>query len=251
VVVQRQTLSTAVSMGYVHGLQREDPDYFPLMLALSHLGEHRQFNGVLFNELREKRGMNYGNYAYLQHFIEEPGTTYSVMNIPRQQQDFSIWIRPVEPKNGAFATRGALYFLDLLRQQGIPEDRFELTRGFLEGYTRLWAQTSQRRLGQAIDDVLHGTPGFLEKLRASLKTITREQVNAAVKKHLDPSKVAFAFVTEDAAGLKAELTAAEPTPMSYPSPKAPAVLEVDKSIQAYKLPVTGVEIVDVKTVMQQ
>src|SRR2546421_5454449 len=51
-----------------------------------------------------------------------------------------------------FATRGALHFLSAFIQQGIPKERFETARNFLLGYTRLWEQTDQRRLGYAIDD---------------------------------------------------------------------------------------------------
>ncbi len=36
-----------------------------------------------------------------------PGTTYNRTNVARTQQDISLWIRPVEPGNGMFATRGA------------------------------------------------------------------------------------------------------------------------------------------------
>ena len=36
--------------------------------------------------------------------------------------------------SAAGATRGALYFLNKLYQQGIPREAFEMTRGFLAGY---------------------------------------------------------------------------------------------------------------------
>jgi zinc protease len=47
VVMQKNGLSTAISMGYAYGLRRGDPDFFPTAVALSHLGEHRQLLGVL------------------------------------------------------------------------------------------------------------------------------------------------------------------------------------------------------------
>ena len=70
-----------------------------------------------------------------------------------------IWLRPVEPKNAVFATRGILYFLDEELHQPIPAERFETARGFLIGYTRqTWEQTDQRRLGYAIDELYYGAP---------------------------------------------------------------------------------------------
>jgi zinc protease len=236
-IVEKPTLSTAISMGYVTPLRRGDPDFYPVAFALSYLGEHRQFNGVLFNELREKRGLNYGDYAYAEHFVEQPGTTYNRTNIARTQQDISLWIRPVVPGNGMFATRGAVYYLDQLVKNGIPQDRFELTRGFLIGYTRLWEQSDQRRLGYAIDSLHYGTPDFLEQYRQALARMTPESVQQAVRRHLRPEALNFAFVTADAKGLQELLQKQPPSPIQYASPKAPELLETDKAIIQHRLPV--------------
>ncbi len=252
-VVQKPTLSTAVSMGYVTPLRRGDPDFFPVALALSYLGEHRQSSGVLFNELREKRGLNYGNYAYAEHFIEQPGTTYNRTNIARTQQDLTLWIRPVVPANGVFATRGALYYLDRLVKQGIPQDKFELSRGFLLGYTRLWEQTDQRRLGYAIDSLFYGTPGFLEEYRAALAKMTPESVHAAIRRQLRPEALNFAFVTQDAQELARTLEEQPPSPITYASAKAPALLEDDKAIITWPLPLQpgAIQVVPAQSFMEK
>ena len=237
VVVQKPTLSTAVSLGYATPLRRGEPDFFPVAFALSYLGEHRQLAGVLFNELREKRGLNYGDYAYAEHFIQQPGTTYNRTNVARTQQDISLWIRPVVPANGLFATRGAVYFLDRLVKQGIPVEQFELSRSFLLGYTRLWEQTDQRRLGYAIDALFYGTPDYLEQYRAALAKMTPESVHAAVKRQLRPEALNFAFVTQDAEGLVKRIQDPAPSAITYASPKSPALLEEDKAIGAMPLPI--------------
>ena len=192
---------------------------------------------MLFNELREKRGLNYGDYAYAEHFIEQPGTTYNRTNIGRTQQDLSLWIRPVVPTNGMFATRGAVYYLDQLVKSGIPKDKFELTRGFLIGYTRLWEQSDQRRLGYAIDSLFYGTPDFLEQYRKALAGMTPESVQDAVRRRLRPEALNFAFVTADGNGLKELLQKQPPSPIQYASPKAPELLETDKAIIEYRLPI--------------
>ncbi|MBX5482044.1 MAG: insulinase family protein [Myxococcaceae bacterium] len=235
-ILEKPVLSTAISMGYTWDLRRGDPDYFPIALALSYLGEHRQFNGVLFNELREKRGLNYGDYAYAEHFIQEGWGTFALTNIGRSQQDFSIWLRPVESPNALFATRGAVYFLDRLVKEGIPEHKFELTRGFLMGYTRLWEQSDARRLGYAIDSIVYDTPNFLDQYRAALQKMTVADVNAAVKRHLSPERLNYVFVAPDAAALKKLLVEQPAQPLSYPTPKPPAVLEEDKRIAATRVP---------------
>ena len=47
--------------------------------------------------------------------------------LARSQQDFSIWIRPVESKNALFATRGAVYYFKKLAEEGVPQERLELS----------------------------------------------------------------------------------------------------------------------------
>jgi zinc protease len=253
VVIEKPTLSTGISMGYVTPMRRGDADFFPVAFALSYLGEHRQFNGVLFNELREKRGLNYGDYAYVEHFIEEPGATYNRTNIARTQQDISLWLRPVVPGNALFATRGAVYYLNELVKNGIPEDKFKLTRGFLMGYTRLWEQTDQRRLGYAIDSLFYGTPDFLEQYRQALASMTPESVHDAVRRRLRPEALNFAFVTQNAQGLADLLKKQPPSPIQYASPKSPELLKVDETITQYPLPVRAdaVEVVPASSFMEK
>jgi zinc protease len=253
VIIQKPTLSTAISMGYVTPVRRGHPDFFPLAFAFSHLGEHRQFLGVLFNELREKRGLNYGDYAYAEAFIEDPGSTYNRTNLARTQQMHTLWLRPVVPANGVFATRGAVFFLDKLVKEGIPQERFELMRGYLQGYTRLWEQTDQRRLGYAIDSLFYGMPDFLEQYRQALTKMTPESVHEALRRHVRPDALNFAFVTQDAQGLAQALRSGQPSPISYASPKEPALLEQDQAISTFKLPVRpeAIQVVPVETVMEK
>src|SRR5439155_4750891 len=110
-IVKKDTASTAGSFGYTWELRRGDPDYFAVALGMSYLGEHRQMHGVLMQELREKRGLNYGDYAYAEHFEQEGWSSLLRVNVPRALQETSIWIRPVEPQNAVFAARGAIYFV--------------------------------------------------------------------------------------------------------------------------------------------
>ncbi|MBL0692611.1 insulinase family protein [Comamonas sp. JC664] len=253
VIIQKPTLSTAVSMGFVNPIRRGDPDFFPVALAMANLGEHRQFIGVLFNELREKRGLNYGDYAYAEHFIEAPGSTYNRTNIARTQQDLTLWLRPVVPANGVFATRGAVFFLSQMVTEGISQERLDLMRGYLQGYTRLWEQTDQRRLGYAIDGLFYGTPNFLEQYRQAMTEMTPQSVQDALRRHVQPDALNFAFVTEDAEGLAKTLRSGEPTPITYASPKSAELLEQDKAISSAKLPLRpeGLQILPAQQFMEK
>ena len=122
-IVKKDALSTAISMGFSTPMRRDDTDYYAVAFAMSYLGEHRQFHGVIFTELREKRGLNYGDYAYAEHYRQD-GENAPRNNMARTSQDMSIWIRPVEPQNAVFATRGALYFLNEVLNKPIPKENF-------------------------------------------------------------------------------------------------------------------------------
>lgn len=248
VLLQKDSLSTAISLGMPYSLRRGDPDYFKVAFGLSHLGEHRQFNGVLFTELREKRGLNYGDYAYAEHFAQEGGSSLPQTNVARRQQSFSIWIRPVEGENALFATRGALHFLQDLLDHGIPEEAFDRNRGFLTGYTRLWEQTAQRRLGYAIDGVLYGTPDFLDAYRKAMKSMTPEEVRQALRRHISLAQLRFALVAKDAQALGEALPNPPSSPHrykkdgklvdGYATQKDEALLEVDEKISTQPIPVS-------------
>ncbi len=252
-IVKKDTASTAGSFGVTYTLRRGDPDFFAVALAMSYLGEHRQQHGVLFTELREKRGLNYGTYAYAEHFEQEGWSSISRVNIPRSTQDSTLWLRPVEPQNAMFATRGAVHYLGELLKAPPPQAKLDTARGFLIGYTRIWEQTDQRRLGWAIDDLLYGTPGFLEQYRGALAKLTPAEVQAAAAKHLKLEDLNFVFVTKDADGLAQALKARMPSPISYPSPKPAEVTDQDKVLAEVPLPIPSsqVRVIDAATVMEQ
>jgi len=238
-IIRRDTQSTAGSFGVSWALRRDDPDFALVFLGLSYLGEHRQEHGVLFRELRDRRGLNYGTYAYAEHHRQAGWSSIPRPNIARTVQDLTVWLRPVEAANGVFATRGVLYFLEETLRQPLPAERFATAKGFLSGATRIWTLTDQRRLGWAIDELIYGTPGFLDAVRATIATATADQVQRALARHLDPATLNFVFVTKDAEGLRKGLLTPSAGPIAYPTPKPPEVMEQDKAIDAFPLPMVG------------
>ena len=236
-LVEKDARANAVSIGAPLALTRADDDFYPLWVANSYLGEHRTFNGVLMNQLRGVRGLNYGDYSYIENFVQDGGSTFPVPNIQRRQQLFSIWIRPVPPENTWFAVRAALYHLHKLETEGIPEAEFEKTKKFLATYSKLWTQNASRRLGYAIDAKVAGKD-LPTELQRRLPSITREQVDAAVRKYLPKDAFSIAVVTAGAGKFRDELLLGKPTPMHYDTAGTPpAVLEEDKKIESFPIAV--------------
>ena len=234
-LVEKDAIATAISIGFPIGITRADDDFYPLMVANSYFGEHRTFNGRLMNQMRGLRGLNYGDYSYIENFIQDGGSTFPVPNTPRRQQFFSIWIRPVPHHNAAFALRQAVRELALLVEHGLSQDDFEATREYLINYSKLYVQTTSRRLGYAMDARFHDTGFFIDEIRAQLASLTVDEVNAAIRRHLQADHLAVAIVTRDAEAFRDELLSGAPSTVTYNTEVGEEILAEDEAIMSYPL----------------
>lgn len=234
--IEKDCLATAISIGYPIDVTRADPDFYALLVANSHLGEHRTFNGRLMVRMREVRGLNYGDYSYIEHFVQDGGSTYPITNITRSQQYFSIWIRPVQHVHRHFALRLALWELDRLVRGGMTQADLDETRTFLKNYSKLWAQDQDRRLGYLMDSRFYGTDDYLAGLPAKLDALTVDQVNAAIRRHLQCERLRIAIVTRGADDFLNDLITNKPSPMTYDAEGIPDdVIAEDRVVGAYAL----------------
>ena len=236
-LVERQTRSTAISLGFPINVTRADKDWPALALAASYFGQHRSSNSYLYKRLREARGLNYGDYAYIEYF---PGGMFKFEpdpNLARQQQIFQIWIRPVPPENGHFALRAALYEHEKLVREGIPKEEFERSREFLMKYVNILTGTQDGHLGYALDSRYYKIGDFSTYMRERLAKMTVEEVNAAIRKYLKPDVMRVVMVTQGAEELRKAIVENAPSPITYNSPKPPEIIEEDKIIANYKIEV--------------
>jgi zinc protease len=250
-LIAKDAASTGIHFGYPLPITRADADYYPLMVANSYLGEHRTFNGRLQQELRGKRGLNYGNYSYVEHYAAPPFTTNPTPNVPRRQQYFSVWVRPVQPENAQFALRAALYEVQQLADQGMTKEDFELTRDYLAGYSKLWAQTLSRRLGFLLDSRFYGTPYWIDEIGERLQTMTVEDVNRAAKKYLQTETWEGVMVAGDAELLGEKLRRDAPSPITYANAVPADVTTNDQTIQKLPVRVTKMEIAPVAVMFEK
>lgn len=230
-IVAKETPAVAVSFGQPIDVVRGDDDWLALWFARAWLGEHRSSIGRLYQRIRELRGMNYGDYAYIEYF---PGGMYDLKppaNLARRQQIFQVWLRPLRNNHDAvFAARLALYELGELIDNGLDEAAFAETREYLYKYVALLVKSPERRLGYAIDSAYYGIGDFVDYVRDGLAAMDRETVHAALKRHLDPARMHFVFVAEDAEGLKTLLLNDTPSDICYNVPKPDDVLAEDARV---------------------
>ncbi len=224
--------STAISMGFPIDVTRSNDEYPALFLFASYLGLHRQSAGVLYQELREARGFNYGDYAYAEFFAQDGWARYPATNLARREQMFSIWLRPTKNANGPFALKGALYFYRKLLQEGISDVELERFRGFTSRYFALEQQTESRRLGYAMDDLAYGLKEpWLDRMRAAWQSMTASGLKDVASRKLTANDMTIVIVTKNAAALKKTLVSGAVTPPTYDSPKPARVLNADKEIE--------------------
>jgi zinc protease len=244
-IVEKDVDATPISMGFPTQLKRGHEDFWPMVATNSWFGEHRQSFSHLYNVIREIRGMNYGDYSYIEAYPRGYTTQVPPTNVSRRSQLFEIWIRPISltaPGNlherTLFATRAAWRELKLLVDGGMTEETLGDTKQFLRNYALNWGQTISRRLGYAMDDAFYGMdPGYFREIRPGLDALTLEQVNAAIQEHLQYDNMWVVFITADAQAMKRKLLSGVATPITYAGEKPAELLAEDQIIASFTIPV--------------
>ncbi|MBN2371024.1 MAG: insulinase family protein, partial [Vicinamibacteria bacterium] len=185
--------------------------------------------------IREARGMNYGDYAYIEAF---PRGMYQLLpdpNLGRRAQIFEIWIRPVLPQNAHMALRIAIHELRKLIENGLTEEQFEATRRYLAKNVFILTSAQDRQIGYLLDSDWYGIDEYAGFLRAKLADLALEDVNRALRRHLSAENLAVVCVARDAANLREALVSDAFSPPVYDAPKPPELIEEDKLIGALGL----------------
>jgi len=235
-IVEKDAPATAISLGFPINILRGTKEWYALAVATSWLGEHRNSSSHLYQVIREARGLNYGDYAYIENFPNGGRLQLPPQNACRRQQIFEIWIRPVPNETRHFTLRAALHELNKLVDNGMTGDQFNLTKKFLRNYVLHFAPTTMERLGYALDDKFYNVYGsHLELFRKMMSELKLEDVNAAIKKYWQTKNMQIAIVTKDAQSFKDALVNDSPSPISYKTPKPESVLTEDKEINVFPL----------------
>jgi zinc protease len=243
-IVEKPTDATPISMGFPLGFVRGDADYFPMMATASWFGEHRNSFSHLYQVIREERGMNYGDYAYIEAFPRGYTTQQPRVNTARRSHLFEIWIRPIamtEPGNlhdrTLFATRAALRELHALVDDGMTDETLALTQQFLKNYTINWGNTITRRLAYAMDDKFYGLKGgYLAAIQPGLAGLDLAAVNQAIQNNLQYDNLYMVFITRDAEALKAKMLSGEATYITYAGEKSEEHMAEDGEIANFPIP---------------
>ena len=209
--------------------------------------------------------MNYGDYSYIEWYDNGGSNMLPVTGIPRANNYFAVWIRPVQiaeslkmqyPELGDisvghahFAIRMALREIDILRENGMDKEEFEKTKQFLKSYIKLYIQTPEKELGFLMDSRFYGRTDYITELDALLDKATLEEVNAAIRKYFQTQNMDIVIITDksESKALAASLKANTKSPMTYSNvvkeelPKE--ILDEDLEVENYPLNVKSVVII--------
>ena len=174
IIAMKDKTSVSVVLGQASGLRYEDADRLPLAVGTAILGSG--FTGRLMSTIRDKEGLTYGIGAGLS-------------------DDAYV--------DGKWAISAA--FAPALVTQGIASTRRELEKWYREGVTS--AELAERKTnmigtyqvglattggmaGAMLQTLSRNKPlSWLDDFPKAIDALTLDQVNAAIKKHLDPAKM--------------------------------------------------------------
>ncbi|MFT5636066.1 MAG: zinc protease [Cognaticolwellia sp.] len=252
-IVEKNAQSTAVSFGFPIDTIRNDKDWAALWLVRSYFGEHRSSNSYLYQQIRQARGMNYGDYSYIEYFPRGMYQTKPDANLGRSRQIFQVWLRPLRSNNDAhFATRAALYELDKLIENGMSEKDFQATRNYLTNYAPQLVASQDQQLGYALDSEFYQTDEFVKYVREQFAKLSLADVNRVIKANLQTDNIHYVFISGDGADMKKRLLSEQVSSLKYNSEKPAELLATDKIIESYKLtlPSENVEVIAIDAVFE-
>jgi zinc protease len=161
------------------------------------LGTHRDSFGQLYNDFRQARGYNYGDYSYIEWFAGRPYNLFPPANTPRRYQYFSLWIRPVAHQYAHHLLKAMTWELENFIRTGMTPEECELAKNKAKVLYLNLAETSLRLLAYKLDDAFYGMEdrGYLDTYLKSIDALTPQAINAAIKKYLQADNLKYVIVT--------------------------------------------------------
>ncbi|PCI40222.1 MAG: hypothetical protein COB53_01700 [Elusimicrobia bacterium] len=241
IVALPNAISTGLHAAVPIEVTRSHEDYWPLYVANVWLGTHRDSLGRLYTEIRDKRGYNYGNYSYMEHFADRPSNLFPPPNTPRLSQYFSLWIRPVDHKVAGHLLRALSWEFERFARGTMTEEDCGAAKKKARVLYLSLAETKRRILASRIDDAFYGiSPGWLGGYLDAVEGVSCTEMNDAVRRHLKGKALDYLIVTDDDEADRIAASLVDPKP-AYG--KGPADYQVDERDGAWTMPEKKLEMI--------
>lgn len=165
------------SIGGVIPMIRTNPDFAPLHFGMCVLGIRGGFSGRLMSIVREKEGLTYGIYGQIE------GISASLQGFWRISTFFT-------PKDAVQGITSTLREINRIRTQGITDDELTRFRQILSTRFRMVDDSLLKRVSERHTIALLGlTEAQYGAYKHEIAHMTKDRVNAALKRYLDPSQI--------------------------------------------------------------
>jgi len=166
--------SVTVIVGQATGLRYADPDALPLRLGVSVLGSG--FSGRLMNAVRDKEGLTYHIHAALENDTFNDGDWYINASFAPSLLDKGVASTERELRKWA---KEGITAQELEDRKSALIGSFQVSLADTVGMADALLHTVQR--GQALS--------AMDDYPKQINALTLDQVNAAIKRYVDPSKL--------------------------------------------------------------
>ncbi len=191
--------SVSVILGQASGLRYRDPGSLPLRIGTAILG--RGFTGRLMGTVRDKEGLTYNIGAGMTDDTFADG-----------DWAISASFAPSLLNKGLASTRRVL---DTWWQDGVTEAELSARKQGLLGSYFVGLATTGGLAGTILNSVQRGYElSWLDGYPEAIKALTRNEVNQAIRAHLNPSTM----VLVEAGSVAAPASPPAPPPATAPAP---------------------------------
>jgi zinc protease len=166
--------SVTMILGQATGLRYKDPDSLALRVGTAILG--RGFTGRLMGTVRDKEGLTYNISSNVSDDAIADGAW-----------DISASFAPALLAKGVAATRREL---DKWWKDGVTEQELASRKQGIIGTYQVGMSTTGGIAGAILADIQRGNDlSWLDEYPKAVSALTRDQVNAAIRSHLNPGSM--------------------------------------------------------------
>jgi zinc protease len=181
IVDKPERTQTQIMIGRL-GTHPRDPDHAALVVGNAVFGG--TFTSRLMRAVRSERGWSYG--------------ASSRLGIDRTREAFSMWTFP-QASDAAACIALELELLEALIEKGIDDSELAFAQSYLAKSFAFATDTADKRLEQVVDVRLYDLPpDYFSGYVARVGSVTREQVNEALRARLSAENLVIAAVATDA-----------------------------------------------------
>jgi len=174
VTIQDKT-STDTYFGQAIGIDRDHEDYYPLFVGVYVLGGN--FSARLMQTVRDQQGLTYGIGS-------------SVRGVDHGKDGYWYTWGTFGPSLLDQGKAATMEQVSKWAEEGISEEELSAKISTITGSYKVGLATTSGKAGQILTNAERGRPvEYLDKYPSLINALTLEQVNAAIKKYVDPSSL--------------------------------------------------------------